>query len=179
MTAINAAIDYESADAVARITITRAGKHNAINNDVALGLHEAWLRFAQGEDRVAILTGQGEKAFSAGADLKDLPRDTWRAMPNTAVPCDKPIIAAVNGLAIGAGATLVMMSDMAVAEEHASFIYPEAKIGVFAGLMGGFSPRMQYKAGLEWMMTGDPMTAQRAYNRTGQPPRAQGPGHGG
>ncbi|NML43012.1 crotonase [Ramlibacter sp. G-1-2-2] len=163
MTAINAAIAYESRDAIALITITRPEARNAINNDVVQGLHEAWRRFAQSEDRVAILNAQGEQAFSAGADLKDLPRDVWLAMPNLSVPCDKPIIAVVNGFAVGAGATAVMLADMAVAEEHASFIYPEAKIGAFAGIMGGFAPRMQYKAGLEWLMTGDPMNAQRAY----------------
>ncbi len=163
MTAINAAVDYDSRDAIARITITRPDMRNAINNEVVQGLHEAWRRFAQSEDRVAVLSAQGEQAFSSGADLKDMPRDVWLAMPNLSVPCDKPVIAAVNGFAVGAGATAVMLSDMAVAEEHASFIYPEAKIGAFAGIMGGFSPRMQYKAGLEWLMTGDPMTAQRAY----------------
>jgi enoyl-CoA hydratase len=163
MTAINPAVDYESIDAIARITVTRAEARNAINNDVVQGLHEAWRRFAEGDDRVAILSAQGEQSFSAGADLKDLPRDVWLAMPNLSVPCDKPIIAAVNGFAVGAGATAVMLADMAVAEEHANFIYPEAKIGAFAGIMGGFAPRMQYKAGLEWLMTGDPMTAQRAY----------------
>lgn len=177
MTAINAAIDYESADAVARITITRAEMRNAINNEVVQGLHEAWRRFAQSDDRVAVLSAQGDQAFSSGADLKDLPRDVWLAMPNLSVPCDKPIIAAVNGFAVGAGATAVMLADMAVAEEHATFIYPEAKVGAFAGIMGGFAPRMQYKAGLEWLMTGDSMTAQRAYeiglvNRLA--PRGQG-----
>jgi len=177
VTAINAAIDYESADAVARITITRAEMRNAINNEVVQGLHEAWRRFAQSDDRVAVLSAQGDQAFSSGADLKDLPRDVWLAMPNLSVPCDKPIIAAVNGFAVGAGATAVMLADMAVAEEHATFIYPEAKVGAFAGIMGGFAPRMQYKAGLEWLMTGDSMTAQRAYeiglvNRLA--PRGQG-----
>ncbi|HPK31564.1 MAG TPA: enoyl-CoA hydratase-related protein, partial [Ottowia sp.] len=77
--------------------------------------------------------------------------------------CDKPIIVAVNGVAVGGAATMVMLADMAVAEEQAQFIYPEAKIGAFAGVMAGFPPRMQYKAGLEWLMTGDAMPAQRAY----------------
>ncbi|MGY6273647.1 enoyl-CoA hydratase/isomerase family protein [Achromobacter denitrificans] len=163
MTTINAAVSYQSQDRIARIIITRPEARNAINNDLVQGLHRAWKMFAQGDDHVAVLSAQGEHAFSAGADLKDMPRDVWLAMPNLSVPCDKPIIAAVNGFAVGAGATAVMLADMAVAEEQAVFIYPEAKIGAFAGIMGGFAPRMQYKAGLEWLMTGDPMTAQRAY----------------
>ena len=154
---------YESRDGIARITINRPEGRNAINNAVVEGLHVAWRRFAQEDDRVAILGATGEQAFSAGADVKDLPKDVWKAMPNLSVPCDKPIICAVNGFAVGAGATFVMLADMAVAEEQALFIYPEAKLGAFAGVMAGFPPRMQYKAGLEWLMTGDPMTAQRAY----------------
>ena len=157
------AITYESRDRIALITINRPEARNAINNAVVQGLHAAWRRFAQEDDRVAVVAAAGEQAFSAGADLKDLPADVWLAMPNLSVPCDKPIICAVAGVAVGAAATMVMLADMAVAEEQVNFIYPEAKIGAFAGVMGGFPPRMQYKAGLEWLMTGDPMPAQRAY----------------
>ena len=158
------AVIYESKDGIARITISRPEARNAINNDVVQGLQAAWQRFAQDAgDRVAVVHGAGEQAFTSGADLKDMPRDIWLAMPNLSIPCDKPIIAAVNGFAVGAGSTLVMLADLAVAEEGAQFIYPEAKIGAFAGVMAGFPPRLQYKAGLEWLMTGDAMTAQRAY----------------
>ncbi|GAA5232778.1 crotonase [Verticiella sediminum] len=157
------AILYESSDGIARITINRPDVRNAVNNEVVTQMHEAWQRFADGDDRVAVLGAAGDAAFSAGADLKDKPRDIWLAMPNLSVRCDKPIICAVNGVAVGAAATMVMLADMAVTEEHAQFIYPEAKLGAFAGIMAGFPPRMQYKAGLEWLMTGDPMSAQRAY----------------
>ncbi|MES2363476.1 MAG: enoyl-CoA hydratase-related protein [Pseudomonadota bacterium] len=157
------AITYSSENGIARIIINRAEARNAINNEVVQGLHEAWQRFAREDDRVAVLGAAGEQAFSAGADLKDMPRDVWLAMPNLSVPCDKPIICAINGFAVGAGSTMIMLADMAVAEEQAQFIYPEAKIGAFAGVMAGFPPRIQYKAGLEWLMTGDPMSAQRAY----------------
>ena len=154
---------YESKDGVAVITINRPEARNAINNDVARLLQEAWQRFAEGDDRVAVLAAAGDLAYSSGADLKDMPRDIWLSMPNLSVPCDKPIICAVTGVAVGAASTMVMLADMAVAEEQVQFIYPEAKLGAFAGVMAGFPPRMQYKAGLEWLMTGDPMSAQRAY----------------
>lgn len=154
---------YESKDGIARITINRPEARNAINKAVVSQLHEAWQRFAREDDRVAVLCAAGGQAFCAGADLKDTPQDIWLSMPNLSVPCDKPIICAIDGFAVGAGATCVMLADMAVAEEHVQFIYPEAKIGAFAGVMAGFPPRMQYKAGLEWLMTGDPMSAQRAY----------------
>ena len=150
------AVLYESKDGIARITINRPEARNAINNEVVQGLQQAWLRFARDDnDRVAVVHGAGDQAFTSGADLKDLPRDVWLAMPNLSVPCDKPIIALFR--------SLVMLADMAVAEDDAKFIYPEAKIGAFAGIMAGFPPRLQYKAGLEWLMTGDPMSAQRAY----------------
>ena len=161
------AILYESRDRIARITLNRPEARNAINNEVVDQLNQAWQRFAAEDDRGAVLGATGDLAFSAGADLKDMPREFWLAMPNLSVPCNKPIICAVNGVAVGVAvggaATMVMLADMAVAEEHVQFIYPEAKIGAFAGVMAGFPPRMQYKAGLEWLMTGDPMGAQRAY----------------
>ena len=156
-------VRYESENGIARITINRPEARNAINNAVVQQLNQAWQRFAREDDRVAVLSAAGDLAFSAGADLKDMPSDFWLAMPNLSVPCDKPIIVAVNGVAVGGAATMVMLADMAVAEEQAQFIYPEAKIGAFAGVMAGFPPRMQYKAGLEWLMTGDAMPAQRAY----------------
>ena len=154
---------YESQDGIARITLNRPEARNAINNEMVTELQLAWQRFATEDDRVAVLSAAGDLAFSAGADLKDMPREFWLAMPNLSVPCNKPIIAAVNGVAVGGAATMVMLADMAVAEEHAQFIYPEAKIGAFAGVMAGFPPRIQFKAGLEWLMTGDPMDAKRAY----------------
>lgn len=157
------AVRYESRDGIAVITIDREAQRNSVNNEVVQGLHAAWQRFALEGDRVAVLTGAGHQCFCAGADLKDLPRDIWLAMPNLAVPCDKPVIAAVTGYAIGAGATMVMLADMAVCSDDASFIYPEAKVGAFAGVMGGFPARMPYKVGLEWALTGDPLSAQRAY----------------
>lgn len=157
------AVLYASANGIATITINRAPQRNSINQEVVDGLHAAWQRFAQEDDRVAILTSAGDDAFSAGADLKNPPSDIWLAMPNLSVPCDKPIIAAVSGYAIGAGSTMVMLADLAVASDSASFVYPEAKVGAFAGIMGGFPSRMPYKIGLEWTLTGAPMSAARAY----------------
>jgi enoyl-CoA hydratase len=156
-------VRYESLDGIALITIDRPQKRNSVNDAVVQGLHEAWVRFAADDHRVAVLTGAGDEAFCCGADLKELPQDIWLAMPNLSVPCDKPIIAAVAGHAIGAGATMVMLADMAVCTTGASFVYPEARIGAFAGVMGGFPARMPYKVGFEWATTGEPMSAQRAH----------------
>ncbi|WP_108485498.1 enoyl-CoA hydratase/isomerase family protein [Oceaniglobus ichthyenteri] len=158
------AVTYESRDGIAIITIDRAEKHNAINRAVCQGLLDAWERFARDDDKVAVLTGAGDQAFCVGADLKDFPGEIWQALPNLAVPCDKPIIAAISGYAVGAGCSLALYSDMIVASDTASFIYPEGKVGIFQGIMGGFPKKMPYNVGLEWALTGDPMSAQRAYD---------------
>ncbi len=155
-------IRYEVRDGIALVTIDRPDKRNSLDEAAVQGLHAAWRRFADSDERVAIVTGAGEQAFCAGVDLNAPPRDTWLAYPNLAVPCDKPIIAAVAGVAAGGGAAMVMQSDLAVCTPDARFIYPEAKVGLFAGVMGGFPARMPYKVGLEWTLTGDPMSAQRA-----------------
>lgn len=78
-----AAVLYESMNGIARITIHRPEARNAIDNEVVQGMQAAWQRFAQdADDRVAVLHGAGEQAFTSGADLKDMPRDIWLAMPN-------------------------------------------------------------------------------------------------
>jgi len=156
-------VTYQSQNRIAVITIDRAAQRNAVNPAVCRGLTEAWQRFQQEDDLVAVLTGAGDAAFCAGADLKDMPGDVWQALPNFAVPCDKPIIAAVSGYVIGVGATMTLYSDMVVASESTQFIYPEAKIGVFQGIMGGFPKKMPYAVGLEWALTGAPMGAARAH----------------
>ncbi|MFA5488242.1 MAG: enoyl-CoA hydratase-related protein [Candidimonas sp.] len=156
-------VTYESQDGIALITINRPQKRNAINPAVVQELSQAWERFDAEDDLVAVLTGAGNDAFCAGADLKELPGEVWRALPNFAVPTDKPIIAALSGYAIGGGCTLAFYADMLVASESTQFIYPEAKIGMFQGIMGGFPKKLPYAIGLEWIMTGEPMSARRAY----------------
>lgn len=156
-------VTYDSRDGIALITINRPQRRNAMNPAVVKGLMQAWERFDAEDDLVAVLTGAGNEAFCAGADLKELPGEVWRALPNFAVQTDKPIIAALSGYAVGAGCTLSLYSDMIVASESTQFIYPEAKVGMFQGIMGGFPKKLPYAVGLEWIMTGDPMSAQRAY----------------
>lgn len=156
-------VTYDSCDGIALITINRPERRNAMNPAVVRGLTQAWERFDAGDDLVAVLTGAGNDAFCTGADLKELPGEVWRALPNLAVPTDKPIIAALSGYAIGGGCTLSLYADMIVASESTQLIYPEAKVGMFQGIMGGFPKKLPYSVGLEWIMTGDPMSAQRAY----------------
>lgn len=150
------------ADHIQLITLNRPEVLNSWNDDLVHGLHEAWVRFAENDDlRVCVVTGRG-RMFTAGLDLKAPPADAAWGMPNLSVPCDKPILVAVEGAAIGFGSVFCQLADMVFAGESAYFLYPEAKLGLFQGMMGGFPGRLQYKAGLQWLMTGDPMPARRA-----------------
>ena len=86
------------------------------------GLHQAWRRFmASEEDRVAVLTGAGDKAFTAGADLKALPTDLYRAIPGRRCAVDKPVVGAVAGWVVGGGMVLTTMCDLLVAADNARF----------------------------------------------------------
>ena len=86
-------VTYASGERIAVITMNRPEKHNALNGEIEEGLHQAWLRFRDSDDRVAILTGAGQKAFTAGADLNS-PPEIWRFTPGVGVELEKPVIAA-------------------------------------------------------------------------------------
>ena len=82
-------IRYESVNGIATITIDRPAKRNALTSAMCEDLHAAWRRFADGDDRVAILTAAGNDVFTAGADLNDPPPRFWQAVPNLGVPVSK------------------------------------------------------------------------------------------
>ena len=157
---------YRSEDRIATITINRADRLNALNEAVIVGLNQAWRRFADSDDRVAILHAAGDRAFSVGADIKDPPRDPdlWECMPGVGVELDKPVIAAVSGYCVGGAYVLVQLCDLAVASETADFFYPEAQIGFCGGLIAGLAARLPQKIAVEFMMTGKHFDAQRAYD---------------
>ena len=87
-------VTYESKDRIGLITINRADKVNALNNAVVAGLRDAMIRFVESDDRCAVLTGAGDRAFSVGADLKDPPRDPelWECTPGVGVDVDKKLL---------------------------------------------------------------------------------------
>jgi len=158
---VTEAVRYETADGIAVVTINRPEKLNAINTDVEEGLYDAWNRFNQGPEAVAILTGEGPRAFTAGADLRDPPQ-LWRVIPGVGVEVEKPIIAAVNGWCIGGGIVLAAFCDLCVASENAQFSYPEAKVGVTGGIISSLAARIPHKAVMELLLVGDDWSAARA-----------------
>jgi enoyl-CoA hydratase/carnithine racemase len=160
----NDAVTYESHDHVAVITINRAARMNRLDTGVVEGLNQAWQRLmAHEEDRVAILTGAGEAAFSAGADLNDPPANLYRGIPGVGVPVDKPVIGAVAGWVVGGGMVLTTMCDMLIAADNARFSYPEVKVGFTGGMISNLASRIPHKIAMELLLLGEPIDAQRAY----------------
>ena len=156
-------VRYESKDHVATITMDRTSSHNALNNALCDELREAWLRFRDSDDRVAVLASCEDAYFCVGADVKDLPVNMWHAVPGLGVDLDKPVIAATSGWVVGGGFVLVQMADLCVASETTRFIYPEAKIGTTAGGVSSVVARMPHKIAMEFLLVGDELSAERAY----------------
>lgn len=162
---------YETSDGIAVITINRAAQLNAMNNAVREGLWQAWRRFeADTSARVAILAAAGEKAFCAGRDLKEAAQFETGVIPRDYVPLlgdnihvSKPVIAAVNGYAFGAGFALAQACDMCVAGTNASFAVTEVKLGRGVPWAVPLAYMIPKKVMLEMLLTCAPITAQRAH----------------
>lgn len=131
---------FDVNDYVARITINRPERMNAIDSASHKRLAEIWSEVENDPDiRCAVLTGAGEKAFSAGADLKDdtglSGEDYWKGMTAAGFSgislrqMTTPVIARVNGLALGGGLEMVLGCDIVIAADTARFALPEAKVG--------------------------------------------------
>lgn len=162
---------YEMRGNVAVITINRPEQRNAINKAVRTGLAAAWERFEADPDaKVAILTGAGDKAFCAGADLKEMSSTGLTILPKNFIPTlgdnvsvTKPVIAAVNGVAFAGGWLFAQMCDLCIASETARFGITEAKVGRGMPWAAPLVQMIPQKILLEILMTGSPITAQRAY----------------
>ena len=157
---------YEVREQVAYITMNRPEKGNAINSELCNELAKIWDRFEQDpEARVAIVSGSG-KNFCVGLDLTvgavaDVDIDS--VFPANGVKVFKPIIAIVQGWAVGGGYVLATQgADITIAAENARFSFPEPKVGIM-GKMNWYAPYMLFKKMLEFHLTGEPVSAQRAY----------------
>ena len=172
---------YEKKGHVAYVTITRPEVMNAIHPPASVELSGVWDDFTADDDAwLAVLTGEGEKAFSAGNDLKhtaEMSRLAASERPNVTFPATgfggltsrfdlyKPIIARVNGFALGGGLEMALSCDIIVAAEHAELGLPEPRRGLIAGALGVHRlPRhIPLKTAMGHMLTGRHMTAQRGY----------------
>ncbi|MGB6008208.1 enoyl-CoA hydratase/isomerase family protein [Castellaniella sp.] len=147
---------------VTLLTINRPDRRNAICRDTALALQQALTEFDASEQRVVVITGAGNEAFSAGADVNNLP-ELWRCIPGVGVVTDKPVIAATAGWVVGGAMVMHMMCDLAVAADNTRFSYPEGKMGFTGGMIAGLAARIPHKIAMELILRGKPMNAQRAY----------------
>jgi enoyl-CoA hydratase len=169
------ALLFELTDGIARITINRPDKLNALNAIVIAELGDAVTRIeTDSAVRGAILIGAGAKAFVAGADIAELTEQGVTGGRNRALAgqqvfrrlerCGKPVIAAVNGFALGGGCELAMACHLRLASEQAKFGQPEVKLGMAPGYGGTVRlPRLVGKGrALELLLTGEMIDAQEA-----------------
>ncbi len=167
---------FDVADGIARVTVNRPDKLNALNSTVLGELSDAVGRIETDEAiRGVILTGAGAKAFVAGADIGEIGKQgpvdgKARALRGQRLfrrleRCGKPVIAAVNGFALGGGCELAMACHLRIASENAKFGQPEVKLGIGPGYGGTVRlPRLvgQGRA-LELLLTGAMIDAQEAW----------------
>lgn len=169
-------IDVTVDDGICTIVINRPEKHNAMDQEHYAGLSDAWTRVRDDRDiRVAIITGGGEKTFTAGADLRDLEAvfppaaEIWltqkQQLLNRGLEVWKPVIAAINGNCLAGGMTLMMATDIRVSVDTATFGITEVKRGLLAA-NGGTQrtlKQLPYAIAMELLLTGDAISAQDAH----------------
>jgi enoyl-CoA hydratase len=171
-------VQLSRADHIAVVVMDRPEARNAMNREMAEQLNTIYDELAEDDGVWAVvLTGAGERAFCAGQDLKEVESalrhaeaGTPRRRPSggfggiTQRDFPKPLIAAVNGFAMGGGFEICLACDLVVAEEHASFGLPEVKRGLVAGAGGlvRLGKRLPLPLAMEVALTGEPLSAQRA-----------------
>ncbi len=161
---------------IALVTINRPDRLNALNRDTLEELENAFNDFRNDDDvNCVIITGSGEKAFVAGADIKELNLQNGitgeefanfgQSVFNKIENLGKPVIAAVNGFALGGGCELAMSCHIRVANDKAKFGQPEVNLGVIPGYGGTQRLAKLINSGraVEYILTGDMIDAAEAY----------------
>ncbi len=168
---MTAAVRYERRGPVAWVTIDRPEARNAINAEVREGLFDAAARFNDDDAAVLVLTGSGDVAFCAGADLKEMSSIALEVPPPDFLPVfgrtisvEKLTIAAVNGVAYAGGFLLSQMCDLCVAADHARFAITEVKVGRGAPWAAPLPWLVPPRVAMELLVTGDPLSAARAFD---------------
>jgi len=168
-------IKYEKRDHLAHVTLNRPEVMNALHPFCHIEMDQVWDDFSADRNAwVAIITGAGEKAFSAGNDLKYTASHHGEPMPHSKggfagltsrFDIVKPIIAAVNGFALGGGCEIALACDIIIAADHARFGLPEPRVGLMAGAGGVHRlPRhIPLKIAMGLMLTGRHITAAEAH----------------
>ena len=167
-------LTYETRGRIAYVTLNRPEVLNALHPPLVQELDAVWTDFINNPAAwVAILTGAGERAFCAGSDLKyrvteadeELLRNPNRDRRHILERCYKPVIAAINGYAVGGGLELALHCDILVAAEHAQFGLPEPRRGLLADEGGVIQlpRRLPYHLAMGFILTGSLISASEAY----------------
>jgi enoyl-CoA hydratase/carnithine racemase len=166
-------VDVKQVGRVLVVTLNRPDVLNALHKPAHFELHDVFNAFAADPDQwVAIITGAGERAFCAGNDLKWQAAGGERGWNSSGFGgltlrfhCDKPIIAAVNGVAMGGGFEIALACDLIIASENATFALPEPRVGL-AALAGGLQrlPRqIGLKRAMGMILTGRHVSAREGF----------------
>ncbi|MFT4519135.1 MAG: enoyl-CoA hydratase [Halioglobus sp.] len=176
---------YEKRGQQAWITLNRPEAKNTINGEMFVELADAWQQVREDDDiRVAVLTAAGDTDFCCGGDLGEvIPLWTGGREATTEVekrlvsdpmivdkimlkgePLYKPIIAAINGRALGGGSEMLQATDIRIAADHAQFALPEPKVGVVpgAGSMVRLTRQLPWAHAMKILLGGEPISAQEA-----------------
>lgn len=178
---MNPRVRYEKADHVARVTLDRPEVLNAMDLRMHAELAEVWDDVEADDDvRVVVLTGAGDRAFSVGQDLRERARLDADGVPPSSFgsrgqpgwprlterfDLSKPVLARVDGYALGGGFELALACDLVVASDRAVFALPEPRLGLVPGAGGAFrlSRQVPLKAAMGYLLTGRRMDAGTAY----------------
>ena len=167
------------------LTLNRPERHNALSSELSQAFSQAVVDFREDPGQlVLIITGAGDKAFCSGADLKNM-RETQKSEPEATPPsgnysprlpmarapdmaglaaCEKPVIAAINGLAVGGGMEIALCSDIRLAAEDAWFQLPEPGHGFIAGVAAVALPRLlPFGVAMDMMLSQERLHAPDAY----------------
>jgi enoyl-CoA hydratase/carnithine racemase len=172
---------FEQTGPVARLTLNRPNVLNAMDTDAHEALSACLDRCEQDDDiRIIVLTGAGERAFSVGRDLKAMAAEDrlsgaaraeldarWARIRRLTDRHDfyKPLIARINGMALGGGFELALACDVVIAVDSATFALPEPKRGLipFAGGVHRLPRQIPLKIAMGYLLTGRSMSSERAY----------------
>ncbi|MBK7981444.1 MAG: enoyl-CoA hydratase/isomerase family protein [Ignavibacteriae bacterium] len=168
-------IIVSSDDDILLIQINRPEKLNALNNELLKELDQIFTEIKSDSSKVIIITGAGDKAFVAGADIKELRscdlesgkefslfgQNVFSKIEN----CGKPVIAAINGYALGGGCELALACSIRIASSRAKFGQPEINLGIIPGYGGTqrFTKLVNSGRAAEYILTGDLFDAEEAY----------------
>ena len=167
---------FKSSDGISVLTINRPDKLNALNNATLDEIREAVQEVYDDKSiRALIITGNGEKAFAAGADIKEISElnelngrkfsENGQEIFDLIENCHKPVIAAINGFALGGGFELALACHIRIASKNARLGLPEVSLGILPGYGG--TQRLTFLIGkgkaLEMMMTAEMIHADQAY----------------